>query len=419
MLNSKDSTVTYMVVSSPFGAAFQAPPSPDYVSGPEELEQAPLSPEFVPEPVYPEFMPPEDDVFPAEEQPLPAAVSLTAESPGYIADSDPEEDEEDPEEDPVNYPADGGDDDDDDDESFDDDEDHDDVEEDEEGLSILSVATYTYGLMAEIDRLLNPSPSTPTLSPGHDHYLRFLSPHFSIITSTVESVAMMRAAAPSTYILSPRLETPPTETPPLGTPPLLPIPLHTLSPPIILPSTVCRAGVSEGTPAETDVAGLSQRMTNFVTTVRQDTNEIYVRLDDAQDVRDCSLASSRPRPTGITCGDTKTDEYTADTGDRTAGTASNKLKSNGYIKNGQNDAKKDKTRAQDWKSARNQSRRQAPDTSDSILCHVGNPELPHWLLMHGRNQGLKMMDKEAVMNQGLRLVDEDAPQEPRSFTPSL
>nr|GFB76745.1 hypothetical protein [Tanacetum cinerariifolium] len=41
----------------------------------------------------------------------------------------------------------------------------------------------------------------------------------------------------------------------------------------------------QGTPAATDVAGLSQRMTDFVMTVRQDTNEIYGRLDDAQDDR--------------------------------------------------------------------------------------------------------------------------------------
>nr|GEX48150.1 hypothetical protein [Tanacetum cinerariifolium] len=77
----------------------QEPLSPDYVLGPEEPEQAPLSPDYVPDPeepkeaspspvylpyvpelVYPEYMPPEDDVFPAEEQPLP---------------------EEDPEEDPT------------------------------------------------------------------------------------------------------------------------------------------------------------------------------------------------------------------------------------------------------------------------------------------------------------------------------
>ncbi|GJX69318.1 hypothetical protein Tco_0305045 [Tanacetum coccineum] len=165
MSDSEDSTVTYTEVSSPFEdlsdigspgvdglpmmsedpyayvvAAFQAPPSPDYVTGPEEPEQAPLLPEFVPKPVYPEFMPLEDEVFPAEEQPLPAVVSPTTDSPGYIADSNPDEDEvdpeedleEDPKEDPTDYPTDGGDDDDD-DESSDDDEDEDhDVEEDED-----------------------------------------------------------------------------------------------------------------------------------------------------------------------------------------------------------------------------------------------------------------------------------------------
>ncbi|GKE40245.1 hypothetical protein Tco_1463650, partial [Tanacetum coccineum] len=101
----------------------EAPPSPDYVPGPEEPEQAPPSPiyiPFVPEPVYPEFLPVDDEVFPAEEQPLPAADSPTHQSPGYIPESDYEEDleeddEEDPEEDPADYPADKGDDDDDDD----------------------------------------------------------------------------------------------------------------------------------------------------------------------------------------------------------------------------------------------------------------------------------------------------------------
>nr|GFB53470.1 hypothetical protein [Tanacetum cinerariifolium] len=94
--------------------AFQALPPPDYVPGPEEPEQAPPSPvyiPYVPEPVYPEYIPPEDDVFPAEEQPLPAAASPTAESPGYIPESDPKEDDDgDPEEDPADYPADHDDD---------------------------------------------------------------------------------------------------------------------------------------------------------------------------------------------------------------------------------------------------------------------------------------------------------------------
>ncbi|GJR98283.1 hypothetical protein Tco_0270457 [Tanacetum coccineum] len=101
----------------------EGPPSPDYVPGPEEPEHAPPSPiyiNFVPEPVYLEFLPVDDEVFPAEEQPMPAADSPTHQSPGYISESDPEEDleeddEEDPEEDLADYPADRGDDDDDDD----------------------------------------------------------------------------------------------------------------------------------------------------------------------------------------------------------------------------------------------------------------------------------------------------------------
>ncbi|GJW40303.1 hypothetical protein Tco_0066148 [Tanacetum coccineum] len=108
----------------------EGPPSPDYVPGPEEPEQAPPSPiyiPFVPEPVYPEFLPVDDEVFPAEEQPMPAADSPTHQSPGYIPESDPEEDpeeddEEDPEEDPADYPADRGDDRDDEESSDDDDD---------------------------------------------------------------------------------------------------------------------------------------------------------------------------------------------------------------------------------------------------------------------------------------------------------
>ncbi|GJU56750.1 hypothetical protein Tco_1234516 [Tanacetum coccineum] len=44
---------------------------------------------------------------PMKDQPLSADASPTALSPGYIADSDPEEDKEDPEEDPADHPADG------------------------------------------------------------------------------------------------------------------------------------------------------------------------------------------------------------------------------------------------------------------------------------------------------------------------
>ncbi|GJZ90156.1 hypothetical protein Tco_0662083 [Tanacetum coccineum] len=169
----------------------------------------------------------------------------------------------------------------------------------------------------------------------------------------------LRAEAPSTsnsLLLPPpiilsrtRLDAPPLGTPPSGTQPLLPIPAPTSSPPLLLPSTDCRAdrpevclpprkrmcialgpryeigksssaptarptrgfradygfvatldreirrdperevgyGITDswheiveamqGTPATgvTNVVEPSQRMTDFVTTVRQDTDEIY------------------------------------------------------------------------------------------------------------------------------------------------
>nr|GFC91689.1 hypothetical protein [Tanacetum cinerariifolium] len=64
----------------------EAPPSPDYIPGPE----APHSPDYIPGPEYPEYLPPADDMLLAKEQPLPAAVSPTAESPRYITKSEPE-----------------------------------------------------------------------------------------------------------------------------------------------------------------------------------------------------------------------------------------------------------------------------------------------------------------------------------------
>ncbi|GJZ93642.1 hypothetical protein Tco_0665845 [Tanacetum coccineum] len=139
-----------------------APPSPDYIQGPEDPQTPPVpqdkderepmfvqthDPDYVPEPIYPEYIPLEDEhEFPAEEQPLPPVDSPTAESPGYVTESDPEEDPEEYvddeiEDDPVDYPMDGGDDGDDDDgdSSKDDadgeDEDDEDEEEEEEHLA--------------------------------------------------------------------------------------------------------------------------------------------------------------------------------------------------------------------------------------------------------------------------------------------
>ncbi|GJR90499.1 hypothetical protein Tco_0214510 [Tanacetum coccineum] len=119
MSDSDESGVIYTEISSTFEelsdiGSLGVVPSPDYIPGPEE-PQSPPPLDYVPELIYPEYMPQEDEVFSAKEQPLPAAASPTAQSPDYIPESDleadPKEvDDEDPEEDLVDYPADGGDD---------------------------------------------------------------------------------------------------------------------------------------------------------------------------------------------------------------------------------------------------------------------------------------------------------------------
>nr|GEU98865.1 hybrid signal transduction histidine kinase M [Tanacetum cinerariifolium] len=97
----------------------------------------PHNPDNVPEPIYPEYILLEDEHVPsAEEQPLPPVDSPTAESPRYVAESDPEEDPEEYEDDEledgsIDYPIDRG------DEGYDDDgdlfgDDTDDENEDKE-----------------------------------------------------------------------------------------------------------------------------------------------------------------------------------------------------------------------------------------------------------------------------------------------
>ncbi|GJY83979.1 hypothetical protein Tco_0497355 [Tanacetum coccineum] len=131
-------------------------PSPDYIPGPEEL-QLPPPLDFVPELMYPEYMPQEDEILPTEEQPLPTAASPTADSPGYVPESDPElepeEDNEDPEEDPADYPADR---DDDDDEDEDEDE-----EEEEEHPALAYYVPPVHRMTARISIRDEPSISLP------------------------------------------------------------------------------------------------------------------------------------------------------------------------------------------------------------------------------------------------------------------
>ncbi|GJS31347.1 putative reverse transcriptase domain-containing protein [Tanacetum coccineum] len=230
--------------------------------------------------IYPEFMP-------------PTAVLPTSDSPSYITESnpeyDPKEDDEDPEEDPADYPT-NKDDDKEEEEEESSRDDPDDKEEDEgkdeEEEEHLAPPDFSE---AEVDRLLAistpppspltsyssplpqipsppllvssplpisppPLPTSPTHPLGYRAamiWLRAESPSTShllplplpiVLLHTRASMAMMRDATPSTYILVPR-----SEIPSSGTPPLLPIPLPTSLPPLLLPSTDYRADVLEVT----------------------------------------------------------------------------------------------------------------------------------------------------------------------------
>nr|GEV64046.1 putative reverse transcriptase domain-containing protein [Tanacetum cinerariifolium] len=230
------------------------PPSPDYVPGSKEPEQASLSPDYVPGPEYPEYLASSDEEVPIDDQPYAAVDSPIALSLGYITDSDLEEDPEDESEDgPTDYPADGGDDDD------DDDEDEDEASEEDEDelfamptpplsplyphhhflyhhhlLLALLTLRHLLGYKAAGIRLRTASPPPLPLSSP------LPLPPPIILPCTRASMVLMRAVASSTYILTPR-----SRTPPSGTPSILPIPLPTSSLHLPLPSTNHKADVYE------------------------------------------------------------------------------------------------------------------------------------------------------------------------------
>ncbi|GJS67897.1 hypothetical protein Tco_0682462 [Tanacetum coccineum] len=167
-----------------------APPSPDYIPNPEE-PQTPLvpqdederepmfiqenDPDYALEPMCPEYIPLEDEhVFPAKEQPLPPVDSPTAESPGYVAESDPEED---PEEDDA------------------DDEDEDEEDEDEEEhpasadsavvVPTVEPASISLPPEAAVERLLAMTTPSP-------------SPHISLSPPSAEE-RLARCTAPPAH----------------------------------------------------------------------------------------------------------------------------------------------------------------------------------------------------------------------------
>ncbi|GJR16298.1 hypothetical protein Tco_0798950 [Tanacetum coccineum] len=300
-------------VEAALQAPGQAPPSPDYILGPEH----PPSPDCV-----------------HGLEPLPADASPAALSPGYIAESDPKEDpeedseedpEEDPDEDPAYYLADGGDNAD--DESSDDDEEQeaskDDDEEDEHLAPADSSVVPTIDPVpsAEDTEAFETNESAPTPVPSSRRRMdrMFIRPQIPMSNTAEALIAeiRLRAASPSTHH--------PSEIP---------------SPPLLLPSTTHRYDLLEAdmplwkrarftTPigrfeigesssaaaarqaghtlahrvdygfmdtmdasirtaesrAMTAIGEINERVTDLATTQRQDARELYMHCEDAQDDR--------------------------------------------------------------------------------------------------------------------------------------
>ncbi|GKF97055.1 hypothetical protein Tco_0292876, partial [Tanacetum coccineum] len=106
MSDSEHSTVTYISISFPV--------EDDSDIGSPGVDGPPIMPEDPYAYIMAAYQ--EDEILPAEEQPLPAAASPTADPSGFVPESDPEEepeeDNKDPEEGPADYLADRDDDDD-------------------------------------------------------------------------------------------------------------------------------------------------------------------------------------------------------------------------------------------------------------------------------------------------------------------
>ncbi|GJX63115.1 putative reverse transcriptase domain-containing protein [Tanacetum coccineum] len=201
VMSSASSAITYTFVYTDFEPGRPvAPPSPDYIPGPEDPQTPPV----------PQDEDEQDEhEFPAEEQPLPLVVSPTTELPRYVTKSDPEEDPEEYKDDetddgPVDYPMDGGEDGEDDMDEDEGDEDDEDEEEEEErstcsGRTTLLITVRLQPSIslppeAEVERLL--AMPTPPPSP-----LISLSP-----PSAGERLA--RCTAPSAHLSPPPVPSP-------------------------------------------------------------------------------------------------------------------------------------------------------------------------------------------------------------------
>nr|GEU97197.1 putative reverse transcriptase domain, ribonuclease H-like domain, aspartic peptidase domain protein [Tanacetum cinerariifolium] len=292
------------------------PPSPDYVPGPEEPEQASLSLDYVP------------------------GTDLSL---GYIADSNPEED---PEDGPTDYPVDGGDDDDDDssvDDANNEDEEEAFEEEEEEHLapadSTIVSPTVNHVPSAKETKSFEtdesvatppPPPAyhttarmsirayTPIPFPSKTKVARLLAiptPPLSPVTplsSPLPQIPSLPTHTSPTYVEAPlgyraaeirlRVTSPlPSPTsPPIHHPLPLPAPFTSRRSDILVADipprkrlclTAPTAGfedelvdaIQEG--ALTTLKGVNARVTKLAETYKRDTQDLYAHLEDAHDSR--------------------------------------------------------------------------------------------------------------------------------------
>nr|GFC69001.1 hypothetical protein [Tanacetum cinerariifolium] len=184
-----------------------APPSPDYVPGPEHPHLQTTCPALSTHLRPLRYLAPSDDEAPLEDQPLPVNASPTAASPGYMTDSDPEED---PEEDGDDEPSDGNEEDTDDEdpeeEPF---EENDEEEEEHPALAdSLMVPNVDLALSAREAEALEPD--EPIHAPGSPISIPLSQTHLRAPLGYRAAGIRMRALLSST---SPRTDIPEADMP--------------------------------------------------------------------------------------------------------------------------------------------------------------------------------------------------------------
>ncbi|GKD80715.1 hypothetical protein Tco_1347554 [Tanacetum coccineum] len=314
-------TVTYTSISS----ALDSPPwgfplisESDHEApeeAPQSLEQAP--PAYVPAPEYLEYLAPSDDEVPAEDQPLPTDASPTADSPDYIADSEPIEDDfkEDLEMDPVDYAND----DEEEEESSDDDEEEEHVALADSDLPIPNFVPSSEEMKSfqtDESAATPPPPASPYHiipfmrpdSIGHGFMFDLILPHHHLLRH------VLPPASPSIYHpLPPPLPLPSLDhiddIPEADMPPWKRTCFTTPSHKFKIRESLAAVAARQTGPTLTHVVdygfidtldasiratddrvmialeGLNKRMTDLAATHRQDSEEFYMHHQNAQDDR--------------------------------------------------------------------------------------------------------------------------------------